>query len=1071
MPKQSLDEIFGSLKNKNNHTEKKSLDDIFGDLGQTLPSEPLKSISELQPKQSQVPYAIGKEPQQEQQPFSKTSAFGESIQPANENTEEYKAAKNAQEFTGLMDIKKTHGNFQNIYNLPPVQQKEALKDISPEMQSKVLKIGENQTIHLELLTQMDDVAKRYPALKGKTDAQLKAVNSKAVQTAVSNFNEPEKKMYQMELQIKSLESKPDKSLSEIETLNTLKQQQYELGKPFYDYQTGKLINEQESKSTPENKQYNDVLSKKVDLYLLSSKEKLHKAFFDKYLLYQKMDKDNKYTEKWLNSKADFDAISKVYLLRQTPSDKENIFERISGKIAEGLVNEKNNLFPESIYGEKHTKESFNKRAPQILADYNIPLNEQQKEGLKKSFPMKVAETVAGIVPIIAYAPNLELGIGKAVESKMAEYVAENPTKVTKAIANIITGTAKVAEEEFKMQSVGMQPGVGGSFAAGEAVTKNLSAKAIKNPYLSTLANLAIQSATTTSTMELANIGSAGVKALTSDESFVDKVKEMYPNVDEVTQRLLANFVANGLVIGATHGGQLLSEGKKNAQGKTYGKFMDSLDKEDFTQKDISETQKNLSKLNEAIRPAEKLDGKAIQDDYTIHEPKYIIDGDQASAQETSDKINNATTINELNDIQIHNDPELEDAKQQQLNKIGGQDAIEKRNEQQDGGQEHIETGTRGVSTQAGDSNITEQGGEKQPATQTPEKVEEKITTKPEEKDGGVSDAEYNNFIDNGKVTDERLKNIAEKKRNHDELSEREMQIFNDKTKEVNNIIKESAPKETVESIQSEINNNNNLITKEQEKINKINQQKESETKQKSIELITKRIEELQNNIEGLRDKQNQLDTESTEKEPLKFTVEGIETAFETKNPNKPVKDTELDEKAKEILKDKPVDQFIDDLSKIFEIGGTPNKYQSRALRLSLYDLKNKDINLSLMIDKARDEGDELVLNRLNKQKEQLKQQSNILSEMYLNTMNDAGSILRTTQEISDLFDVEYSEPMMRKTIESLSTTGLSESDKEIIAEVSKNLSNFNERLSKIRAEHDLNLEQEREKWLPTFECA
>lgn len=57
----------------------------------------------------------------------------------------------------------------------------------------------------------------------------------------------------------------------------------------------------------------------------------------------------------------------------------------------------------------------------------------------------------------------------------------------------------------------------------------------------------------------------------------------------------------------------------------------------------------------------------------------------------------------------------------------------------------------------------------------------------------VTDVEYNDFIDKGKVSDERLNDIADKVKNQKLLTDREKEIFTDKTAEVNKIIARSKP--------------------------------------------------------------------------------------------------------------------------------------------------------------------------------------------------------------------------------------------------------------------------------------
>ena len=60
----------------------------------------------------------------------------------------------------------------------------------------------------------------------------------------------------------------------------------------------------------------------------------------------------------------------------------------------------------------------------------------------------------------------------------------------------------------------------------------------------------------------------------------------------------------------------------------------------------------------------------------------------------------------------------------------------------------------------------------------------------EQVDVDVTDAEYNDFIDKGKVSEGRLSDIAKKVKNQEELSGREKEIFTDKTGEINKLIAE-----------------------------------------------------------------------------------------------------------------------------------------------------------------------------------------------------------------------------------------------------------------------------------------
>lgn len=72
----------------------------------------------------------------------------------------------------------------------------------------------------------------------------------------------------------------------------------------------------------------------------------------------------------------------------------------------------------------------------------------------------------------------------------------------------------------------------------------------------------------------------------------------------------------------------------------------------------------------------------------------------------------------------------------------------------------------------------------QPKTQPQAEVKAEV--------GEVSAKEYNDFIDNGIISEDRLNSIANKVKNQEKLSEKETAIFNDKTSEINTILKNEA---------------------------------------------------------------------------------------------------------------------------------------------------------------------------------------------------------------------------------------------------------------------------------------
>ncbi|RUP37536.1 MAG: hypothetical protein EKK63_14645 [Acinetobacter sp.] len=79
------------------------------------------------------------------------------------------------------------------------------------------------------------------------------------------------------------------------------------------------------------------------------------------------------------------------------------------------------------------------------------------------------------------------------------------------------------------------------------------------------------------------------------------------------------------------------------------------------------------------------------------------------------------------------------------------------------------------------------------STPTPASVVDSNTQPTSNTQTEITDAEYNDFIDKGVVTTERLNAIANKVKNREPLSDREKEIFTDKTSEINKIIATNQP--------------------------------------------------------------------------------------------------------------------------------------------------------------------------------------------------------------------------------------------------------------------------------------
>jgi hypothetical protein len=77
----------------------------------------------------------------------------------------------------------------------------------------------------------------------------------------------------------------------------------------------------------------------------------------------------------------------------------------------------------------------------------------------------------------------------------------------------------------------------------------------------------------------------------------------------------------------------------------------------------------------------------------------------------------------------------------------------------------------------------------------------------------ITEEEYNDFIDNGNVTEERLNNIAEKIKRNNTLSQQEIAIFNDKTSEINITLKTKVNEKSDADNSAEVNKMNKLKQK------------------------------------------------------------------------------------------------------------------------------------------------------------------------------------------------------------------------------------------------------------------
>ena len=132
----------------------------------------------------------------------------------------------------------------------------------------------------------------------------------------------------------------------------------------------------------------------------------------------------------------------------------------------------------------------------------------------------------------------------------------------------------------------------------------------------------------------------------------------------------------------------------------------------------------------------------------------------------------------------------------------------------------------------------------------------------------ISDTEYQDFVDNGIVSEQTLQNIAEKVKNNQQLTDRENAIFTDKTAEINDILTQQNTQTANQNTKSAVSNIGrstsveSVLTDEQR--NNLDKAKKGE-KAEPAKVIFNSLNDLLNHSKSLIGK--------------KFNVRGIEVEF------------------------------------------------------------------------------------------------------------------------------------------------------------------------------------------------
>lgn len=170
-------------------------------------------------------------------------------------------------------------------------------------------------------------------------------------------------------------------------------------------------------------------------------------------------------------------------------------------------------------------------------------------------------------------------------------------------------------------------------------------------------------------------------------------------------------------------------------------------------------------------------------------------------------------------------------------------------------------------------------------TSMPKVTKQKPTTS-KVADDSISDKEYNDFINNGKVKASRIKSISQKVKNNEPLSNKEIAIYNDKTSEINEELRKIKEEEskvadaeeiTEEPIAEEMTVDENTLDKIAEKVFKsrlsIEEYLLQEEDQDTKESILSDIGYIKKKIEELTPKVVNKPTSSTKETTTKSTIE------------------------------------------------------------------------------------------------------------------------------------------------------------------------------------------------------
>lgn len=411
-----------------------------------------------------------------------------------------------------------------------------------------------------------------------------AVFSKAIQTGVENMTEDERSAYVLLGELKKVNEQLVASPGDNALVVKSAELKTKIGnlldnpKMLFDPVTGEMVDKSNANAQKYESEVNAEASK---MKAETTEDKLAKNYMQKWAdfkywdgLYDQNqrnlakqgtlgispdDWNNKKIREaqtlkanWIKAKKDFDVATRSYMLNRDPSGvKRDYGVKAAGEVlleslTPGLVQD---MLPEGIL--PLTDKTYLEIVQGQLPEAGIELTPEMKKRFEKTLTEEIVEGAGGLAGIL---PKLWIA-GRIVQTGTfltgiddAIRVLSNGNRFEKILAFGMRGGA----EEIKTTMVGFNLGVGFGFQA--------ASETIRLPRLSGKFGVIMQPAFDAAVagsiggtvgMELGEVIAKTVDSLNSNQEWMAKMEELFPDFDTVERRIVTNLVLNGL-FGLTH---------------------------------------------------------------------------------------------------------------------------------------------------------------------------------------------------------------------------------------------------------------------------------------------------------------------------------------------------------------------------------------------------------------------------------------------------------------------------------------------------------------------------------------